>query len=254
MKLLRFFCYSLITLALSNNNSYANGSYEPDFKLMPSKALIKNSSSNVNKIIQKNYKVQANSWSVFDSVANYLTIGDYDLTPFFYEPITNTTLFLKRGVMDPAKDAEWTEFNSKNNLFLSVSKDRGISWDKTQNIYIGEDNSFPQARYPNMFAFPSWNSPNAYLNLFFNTTLIIENDPSFVWKGFATGFQDSSSPTKSSYFLPLENFIVANGKMIKQINGKDYKFGNYSFDPAKGIETWNSGTGAIIGYKIKDER
>jgi len=93
------------------------------------------------------------NFTVFDSLANSLSYcGSSAATPFVFDPSNNYLITIKRGSKE-VTDAGWTRLNSKNNLFLRISKDNGYTWQPRYLVYDEIESQIGSGRYPSCSTF-----------------------------------------------------------------------------------------------------
>ncbi|HOV92272.1 MAG TPA: T9SS type A sorting domain-containing protein [Candidatus Kapabacteria bacterium] len=136
-------------------------------------------------------RLQETSFTVFDSLANSLSYcGSSAATPFVFDPINNYLVTIKRGSKE-VTDAGWTKLNSKNNLFLRISKDNGYTWEPRILVYDEIESQIGSGRYPTCSTF-------LYDDVFavaFSGSLV--NEASGSWLGQVTGLWSAEGDINS---------------------------------------------------------
>lgn len=140
-------------------------------------------------------KLQAVEFQVFDSLANTLSYHATSTTPFVWDPNSDILVTVKRGSHNPS-DQGVNRNNSKNNLFLRVSNDRGLTWDPNPLLVYDEyADTYGGARYPSMTTFDY----NGDFAIAYTCSMVFE--AAGTWNGYITGVWGESIGT-ANIFTP----------------------------------------------------
>lgn len=137
-------------------------------------------------------KLQAVKFVVFDSLANSLSYHTRSTTPFIWNPDFDILATVKRGSKNPDEigvDAS----NSKNNLFLRTSTDRGLTWAPAITGYNEYDYTYGGARYPSMTSFKYENE----FTMAFTCSMVFE--AASQWNGYITGISGETVGTANLF-------------------------------------------------------
>lgn len=136
------------------------------------------------KLDKFSYRKQAASkFVVFDSLANVYSYGNMMTNKAIkYEPTTGQLVTIKRGFVDNDRYPNYVGNNTKNNLFLRISKDWGKTWEPAKLLYDKAESNFDEARYPSLHPFVFENK----LAVGYTAPRVIEKQS--VWTGNIVGF------------------------------------------------------------------
>lgn len=119
-------------------------------------------------------------WYKIDSLANSLSYHTRSTTPFVYSAKYNLLGTIKRGDKNPDEQGV-NETNTKNNLFLRLSKDLGKSWAKPVVLYDEFKYKHGGGRYPTMNFFEFEDD----IHVAWTASLV--NEAAGEWKGYVIG-------------------------------------------------------------------
>lgn len=128
-------------------------------------------------------------WYKIDSLANSLSYHSRSTTPFVYSAKYKLLGTIKRGDRNPDEQGV-NETNTKNNLFLRLSKDLGKSWSAPVVLYDEFKYKYGGGRYPtmNFFEFES--------DIHVGWTASLVNEAAGEWKGYVIGLSSESLGTE----------------------------------------------------------
>ncbi|MGE5479587.1 MAG: T9SS type A sorting domain-containing protein [Chloroflexota bacterium] len=171
---------------------------------------------------------------IIDSVANSLTFENDVQEPFTYEPVSGELGLILRGFYNP-NEVGHGPANSKNNIFIKISKDLGASWEPTVRVYNYQSNPPYGGRYPSI---SSYNKEGEVIYPF---TLSLVDEDNGEWRGFETGI----------YGENLGNGYATSPSFTS--GGKTFQWGGRGRDE-NGKVSVVSGESKIIGSVTNDGR
>jgi hypothetical protein len=152
-------------------------------------------------------KLQAVDFVIFDSLANSLSYHSRNTTPFVWDPEFDILATVKRGSHNP-DEANVNASNSKNNLFIRLSNDKGLTWeDEPVRVYNEYSDTYGGARYPSMTTFKYENT----FTIAYTCSLVFE--AASQWNGYITGIAGEATGTANLY----------SSKCV--VNGNSYDWG-----------------------------
>ncbi|OGU58384.1 MAG: hypothetical protein A2X64_03520 [Ignavibacteria bacterium GWF2_33_9] len=167
-------------------------------------------------------RTQAVDWIIFDSLANALSYHTANTTAYIWNPDFDVLATVKRGSHNP-DDPNVSKDNSKNNLFIRISTDRGLTWDPNPVlVYDHFDEDFGGARYPSITSF----SYDGELVMSYTTSMVFEDQG--VWAGYITGIYGEALGGSANLYTPSckvngidYTWAVADAAIVGGMSGND---------------------------------
>jgi len=143
--------------------------------------------------------VAALEYPIVDSLKNSFSFYSYGAHPFWYEPMTNTLLMIKRGSID---------VQSEDDIYLRISSDLGATWGEPIGP-LHDPVAQGKGRYPNIYPVNPTNSTDRANLLYYYTAPTLTGSAGDEFGTFVSGLIDASG---TGIVPPLLSGALSSGQ------------------------------------------